>query len=99
MGAVPTKSFPPPSTVGGPQGANPVNTAAAPVAAPTLPGQPAMAPATPAAPTPPYGAQGAALMPGQAAPPQAGTPLNPWGINRGGSGMLPTYRRPGTLMQ
>jgi hypothetical protein len=101
MGAVPTKTFPQPSAVGGSQAVSPLNAAQAPIAAPLLGGanQATMAatPAVPAAPTPPMGAKGTALMPGQASPPIAGTPLNPWGVNRGGSGLIPTYRRPGTL--
>lgn len=41
--------------------------------------------------------QGQSLRPGQAAPPMGQTPYNPWGKNRGGSGLLPLYRRPGTM--
>lgn len=41
---------------------------------------------------------GTALQPGQAPmAPTGQTPYNPWGSGRGGNGLLPIYRRPGTM--
>lgn len=40
---------------------------------------------------------GKSLQPGQAAFPTGQSPMNPWGMNRGGSGMIPLYRRPRTM--
>jgi hypothetical protein len=41
--------------------------------------------------------KGTALRTGQASIPVGQSPMNPWGKDRGGSGKLPLYRRPGTL--
>jgi hypothetical protein len=41
--------------------------------------------------------KGPVLRKGQASIPVGQSPMNPWGKGRGGSGMLPLYRRPGTL--
>lgn len=37
------------------------------------------------------------LMPGQPAFPTGQTPVNPWGVGRGGSGTIAVSKRPGTL--
>jgi hypothetical protein len=95
MGANALKAFPTPGVAGNGLGTNAVTAAQAPALQPNMrPMQPlqsaqALKPMTPS--------MGKALQPGQAAFPVAQTPSNPWGVNRGGSGMLPLYRRPGTL--
>ena len=50
----------------------------------------ALTPLAPMAPLSP--SAGNSLRTGQAAPPRGHSPMNPWGANRGGSGMLPLYR-------
>lgn len=95
MGANAFKAYPTPGRMGAGLGSNFVAQAQAPAnqqnLQPMKPLQSAQAlkPVTPS--------MGKALQPGQAAFPVGQTPYNPWGSNRGGSGMLPLYRRPGTM--
>jgi|SRR5262252_6268652 len=92
MGAGVAKAFPTPGLPGNGLGSNAVAKMQAPATQPNLrPMQPlqAMKPMTPS--------MGKSLQPGQAAFPVGQTATNPWGQNRGGSGLMPLYRRPGTL--
>jgi hypothetical protein len=95
MGAGAGKAYPTPGRIGAGLGSNALAMSQAPALQPNLkPMQPLNA-AQPLKPMTP--SMGASLQPGQAAFPQGQTPYNPWGSNRGGSGMLPLYRRPGTM--
>jgi hypothetical protein len=55
----------------------------------------ATAPISPLAPHRAH--KGISLRKGEASLPVGQSPMNPWGKGSGGSGMLPLYRRPGTL--
>lgn len=92
MGAGTAKAFPSPGAAGSGLGTNAQAQLQAPARQPNLGAmQPlqALKPMTPS--------MGKALQPGQAAFPVGQTPMNPWGVNRGGNGLKPIYRRPGTL--
>jgi len=94
MGANPSKAFPTPGAIGTSLGSNAVSMAQLPGVVP-LQATPASTAAQPLKPL--SASQGTVLQPGQAAVPVAQTPSNPWGADRGGNGLLPLYRRPGTM--
>jgi hypothetical protein len=95
MGSGAAKAFPTPGVAGNGLG----NLAIQPMQAPSQ--QPNMQPMQPlqaaTALKPMTPSMGRVLQKGQAAFPVAQTPMNPWGVNRGGGGALPLYRRPGTM--
>lgn len=95
-GAASSKAFPTPGVAGSGLGSNAV--AANALAWPNSTLRPNRPTESAQALKPMTAAQGQSLSTGQA--PQAPfgqTPYNPWGQNRGGSGLLPIYRRPQTL--
>lgn len=95
MGANALKAWPTPGAAGNGLGTLALNRMQAPSNQPNLQPMPSLQSAQPLKPLTP--SMGKSLMKGQAAFPVGQTAMNPWGINRGGSGMLPLYRRPGTL--
>jgi hypothetical protein len=95
MGANALKAFPSPGMAGNGLGPRALDPLQAPAQQPNMQPMPPMSAAQPLKPATP--SAGRALRPGQAAFPTGQTARNPWGSNRGGSGMLPLYRRPGTM--
>ena len=95
MGANALKGFPTPGLAGTGLGRSGIEPLQAPSQQPNMQPMPTMTAAQPLRPTTP--SMGKSLQPGQAAFPVGQTPTNPWGANRGGSGALPLYRRPGTM--
>jgi hypothetical protein len=95
MGSGMGKAFPTPGVAGNGLGNNASAQAQAPALQPNLQPMPVMRPAQPLKPMSP--SMGNVLQKGQAGIPTGQTAMNPWGANRGGSGSLPLYRRPGTM--
>lgn len=91
MGGQPTKAFPTPGVVGSGLGTTGVTSSQGATASQALKPMQPLTPAKGAVP----GAN--TMQTGRPNPPTGQTPMNPWGQNRGGSGMLPLYRRPGTM--
>ena len=89
------KAWPSPGVMGTGLGTQNQLLAAAPANQAPLQPTPSINPARALTPTGPN--QGRSLLAGQPAFPTGQSPLNPWGINRGGSGAIPLSRRPGTL--
>jgi hypothetical protein len=89
------KAFPTPGVAGNGLGNNASAQAQVPALQPNIKPMPTMSPARPLQPMSP--SSNRSLLKGQAALPMGQTPRNPWGMNRGGSGALPLYRRPGTM--
>lgn len=89
------RAFPTPGVAGNGLGSNAVSAAQAPSLQPNLQPMKPLQSTQPLKPMTP--SAGKALQPGQAAFPTGQTPMNPWGVGRGGSGALPLYRRPQTL--
>jgi hypothetical protein len=95
MGANVLKAFPTPGAAGNGLGSGGVAALQVPSNQPNMQPMPSMTSAQPLKPM--TSSMGKSLRPGQAAFPVGQSPTNPWGQNRGGSGMLPLYRRPGTM--
>jgi hypothetical protein len=95
MGAGVGKAFPTPGVAGNGLGNDAASQLQAPALQPNLQPMPVMKSAQPLKPMSP--STGKVLQKGQAAFPVGQTPMNPWGMNRGGSSKLPLYRRPGTM--
>jgi hypothetical protein len=91
----PPKGFPTPGQLGTGLGNQAMAAASVPNLQPNLQPMPTMTPAMALKPMSP--SRGKVLLKGQAAFPVGQSPMNPWGANRGGSGKLPLYRRPGTM--
>jgi hypothetical protein len=95
MGANALKAWPTPGMAGTGLGSSGLTQQQAPSNQPNMRPMPTLNNAQPLQPITP--SMGKSLSPGQAAFPVGQTPMNPWGQNRGGGGLLPIYRRPGTL--
>ena len=89
------RAWPTAGLIGNGLGNNALAAAQAPALQPNLNPMPPLSASQTLKPLTP--SMGRALQPGQSALPVAGTPTNPWGVNRGGSGSIPVSRRPGTL--
>ena len=87
------RPWPTPGVAGNGLGTNASIAAAAPAQQPNLQKMPVLNPTQPLTPA----TVGRSLQPGQAALPWGQSPMNPWGLGRGGSGKLPISYRPGTL--
>jgi len=95
MGGNAWKAFPTPGQPGSSLGGNALALRQSPALQPNYSQTPTLKPTAPLMPM--TGNQGKSLQTGEAAIPTGQTAYNPWGQNRGGSGSLPIYRRPGTM--
>jgi hypothetical protein len=89
------RAFPTPGMPGAGLGTNAVAQTQNPAVLPNLSPMPILSKAQPLKPLSPM--SGRVIQPGQAAIPVGQSPHNPWGANRGGSGLMPLYRRPRTM--
>lgn len=89
------KAYPTPGIPGAGLGLQNQLIQAAPALQPNLNPIPSFSATQPLKPLTP--SMGKSLMPGQPAFPTGQTPVNPWGVGRGGSGTIALSKRPGTL--